>query len=198
LTLLSPYVPLLFQGEEWASSSPFQYFVDFSEDPNLAQAVSAGRQRDFESFEFKGEVPDPQDCQTFLRSKLDWNELATSPHRDMRSWYEQLIALRRRHAKMSDGSLEEIVTWLDHDLKWLTIRRGDLWIVVNLATEPRHIPADRAADYEIVLASCSEPRIDPDGFHLPPEALLIAQHRSRIPNSISNQESPIQELTCQE
>jgi maltooligosyltrehalose trehalohydrolase len=91
LTILAPYVPLLFQGEEWNASSPFQYFVDFAAEPELARAVSVGRRNEFRHFGWKPEdVPDPQDPQTFRRSKLDWREVSSPAHRSMFDWYRQL------------------------------------------------------------------------------------------------------------
>ena len=76
LVLTSIYIPMLFQGEEWAASSPFQYFVDFSDDPDLAKAVTAGRREEFAAFGWKPEeVPDPQSLETFERSILKWDEL---------------------------------------------------------------------------------------------------------------------------
>src|SRR5262249_49907677 len=69
----APAVPLLFMGEEWGASTPFPYFTSHG-DPELAQAVVAGRQREFAGFGWRGAVPDPQDPETFLRSKLDWVE----------------------------------------------------------------------------------------------------------------------------
>jgi maltooligosyltrehalose trehalohydrolase len=178
LTFLSPYVPLLFQGEEWASSSPFQYFVDFAEDPSLACAVFEGRRRDFESFGFS-DVPDPQAIDTFLRSKLDWSEIASPPHLEMLDWYKQLIALRRRYAAITDGALEDIVTQFDLEQEWLAILRGDLWVVANLATEPREIPISSDYVYEILLASDSSCRVTGDGLCVPPESVQIAQRHMR-------------------
>ncbi len=74
LLLTAPFTPMLFQGEEWAASSPFQYFTDH--DPELGKAVSEGRRREFAAFGWNPDhVPDPQDPQAFDRSKLVWNEL---------------------------------------------------------------------------------------------------------------------------
>ena len=69
--LLSPYVPLLFMGEEYGEKAPFQYFVSHS-DPSIIEAVRKGRGDEFSSFEWAGELPDPQSEKTFLDSKLDW------------------------------------------------------------------------------------------------------------------------------
>jgi maltooligosyltrehalose trehalohydrolase len=97
--LLSPFVPLLFMGQEYAETSPFLYFVSHS-DPGLVQAVRDGRKREFASFAWLGEVPDAQDEATFMRSKLHlglWNE---SWHGVMLEWYRTLIAMRRQHPAM--------------------------------------------------------------------------------------------------
>ncbi|MBV8690090.1 MAG: malto-oligosyltrehalose trehalohydrolase [Actinobacteria bacterium] len=95
LLFASPFVPLLFQGEEWGTSSPFQYFTDHR-DPGIAQAVTEGRRREFAAFGWRPEdVPDPQDPATFARSKLAWDELETAPHRDVLASYRALIGLRR-------------------------------------------------------------------------------------------------------
>ncbi|HWR35843.1 MAG TPA: malto-oligosyltrehalose trehalohydrolase [Clostridia bacterium] len=93
LLLLAPQTPLLFMGQEYDEPSPFQFFTDFG-DPNLQQAVSEGRRKEFKAFKWD-DVPDPQDASTFERSRLHW-DLATDEN-DMLRWYRQLLALRRRH-----------------------------------------------------------------------------------------------------
>jgi maltooligosyltrehalose trehalohydrolase len=91
----SPFVPLLFQGEEWGATTPFQYFTDHR-DPTLAQAVTDGRRREFAAFGWRPEdVPDPQDPATFERSVLDWSELERPAHRAVLDGYRRLIASRR-------------------------------------------------------------------------------------------------------
>jgi maltooligosyltrehalose trehalohydrolase len=87
LVMTSPFVPMIFQGEEWAAGTPFLYFTDHTE-PDLARAVSEGRRREFAAFGWPPEsVPDPQDRETFLRSKLNWDEPASQPHADILRWY---------------------------------------------------------------------------------------------------------------
>lgn len=97
--LLAPQIPLLFMGEEWAASAPFQFFVDFP-DEEVSNAVRDGRRREFEAFEaFTGlgdRVPDPTASATFLRSKIDWGERRTAPHSGVLSNVRTLLALRRR------------------------------------------------------------------------------------------------------
>ena len=93
--LLSPFVPLLFMGEEYAEPAPFQYFTHHS-DPRLIHAVRQGRRREFAAFGWAGEAPDPQDEATFLRSRLNRRLRETGPHRRMLDFYRELIRLRRR------------------------------------------------------------------------------------------------------
>ena len=97
LLLLAPETPLLFMGQEYGETAPFQFFTDFG-DPVLQKAVRDGRRKEFEHFvAFGGEVPDPQDTETFERSKLTWpvGSGQQNPHKQMLEWYRRLIALRR-------------------------------------------------------------------------------------------------------
>lgn len=94
LLLFLPEIPLLFQGQEWAASSPFQYFTDHNDE--LGKLVSEGRRREFSSFpDFEGEIPDPQEPETFKRSKLIWQEREQAPHRGVLALYRMLLAQRR-------------------------------------------------------------------------------------------------------
>jgi maltooligosyltrehalose trehalohydrolase len=103
LFLLSPQIPLLFQGEDWAASAPFLFFVDFESDPRLAEAVRNGRRREFSKFkafadpETRERIPDPTDRATFERSGLDWGEIQRSPHREVRDSTRALLRLRQDH-----------------------------------------------------------------------------------------------------
>jgi len=92
--LLSPCVPLLFMGEEYGEDAPFVYFVSHS-DPGLISAVREGRKREFISFEWQGEPPDPQDEATFQRSKIDWLKREKGNHRALLEFYRTLISMRR-------------------------------------------------------------------------------------------------------
>ncbi len=92
--LLSPYIPMLFMGEEWDEDNPFLYFVSHG-DPELANAVREGRVEEFASFAWKGEPPDPADPETFRRSKIDWKKKDSGGHALMLSYYRTLIELRR-------------------------------------------------------------------------------------------------------
>lgn len=98
LLLLAPHTPLLFMGEEYDEAAPFQFFADF-EDPALKKAVSEGRRSEFADFGFH-EVPDPEDPQTFERSKLTWADGAEN--REMLEWHRQLLRLRKQYVIHSE------------------------------------------------------------------------------------------------
>lgn len=97
LLLLAPYTPLLFMGQEWAASSPFQYFTDHEEE--LGKLVEKGRREEFRTaFANATTVPSPQTETTFLRSKLNWEELRSQPHAGVLALYQELLRIRRANA----------------------------------------------------------------------------------------------------
>jgi len=101
VVLLSPSVPLLFMGEEYGEDAPFLYFVSHS-DRDLIEAVRKGRKEEFQSFAWKGEPPDPQSVETFLQSKLRWENRRKGNHNVLYNFYKYLLALRKEIAAFSD------------------------------------------------------------------------------------------------
>lgn len=97
--LLSPYVPMLFMGEEYGEKNPFLYFVHH-EDETLAKSICEGRKEEFSYFNFKDEFPDPQEEQVFLRSKLSWNYDSEETSKVMLLLYKHLIGFRKNHPAM--------------------------------------------------------------------------------------------------
>lgn len=139
LVILSPYIPMIFMGEEWAASTPFLYFTDHQNE-QLGRAVSEGRKKEFGGSRWQGEVPDPQSTDTFYRSKLCWNERGEEPHREMLDWYTELLELRRNHEDF-DPSREisfEITT--DEAGRWLCMRRGSHRVVASFSEGPTTVP----------------------------------------------------------
>jgi maltooligosyltrehalose trehalohydrolase len=100
ILILSPQIPMLFMGEEWASARPFQFFCDFQGE--LAQAVRDGRRREFAKFpafaapNVRNRIPDPNDVATFQRSRVDWSEIERDGHSDHLHYCRELLAVRRR------------------------------------------------------------------------------------------------------
>ncbi len=96
IMLLSPFVPMIFQGEEWAASTPYLYFTDHK-DAKLARSVREGRRREYAFLNKK--IPDPQAQKTFARSVLNWQEKCDGQHFQMYEWYEKLIQIRQKYLK---------------------------------------------------------------------------------------------------
>ncbi len=133
LVLLAPFVPMLFQGEEWASSSPFQYFADH-EDPEMARQVSEGRRKEFAAFGWNpSAIPDPEDRRTFQRSKLNWDEVHTGDHATMLAWHQALIHLRRSTPDLNNGEPGNTRVFYDEEKLWLRMQRGNITVACNLA-----------------------------------------------------------------
>jgi maltooligosyltrehalose trehalohydrolase len=122
LVLLSPFIPLLFMGEEYGETAPFQYFIDHS-DPELINAVREGRRREFASFGWEKDPPDPQDEATFLRSKLDRSLRDTSLSRILPGFYRELIRLRKEIAALAQLSKKHQSVVADHEQRTLFVRR---------------------------------------------------------------------------
>jgi maltooligosyltrehalose trehalohydrolase len=110
IVLLSPCIPLLFMGEEYGEVAPFQYFVSHG-DAGLIDAVRRGRAAEFEAFRWAGELPDPQDEQTFIRSRLNWDLQKTEKHRQLHSFYKELLRLRSTIPALAhlDKNSQEVV-----------------------------------------------------------------------------------------
>jgi maltooligosyltrehalose trehalohydrolase len=100
VVLLSPYVPLLFMGEEYGEEAPFLYFVNHS-DQKLIEAVRRGRKEEFKTFKWEGDIPDPQGNETFQKSKLQWHKRKTGKHKILLNFYTHLIQLRRETPALS-------------------------------------------------------------------------------------------------
>ncbi|MBP5936167.1 malto-oligosyltrehalose trehalohydrolase [Streptomyces acidiscabies] len=140
LTLTGPFTPMLFMGEEWAASTPWQFFTDHT-DPDLAEAVRRGRRREFAAHGWAEEdVPDPQSPATRDRSCLDWAEAEREPHARVLAWYRTLITLRHTHPDLTDPDLADLRVAYDEGARWLAFRRGDIRVAVNLAPTPASVP----------------------------------------------------------
>jgi maltooligosyltrehalose trehalohydrolase len=133
LVLTSPFTPMLFMGEEWGASTPWQFFSSF-DDPDLAEAVRTGRRAEFADHGWGGaEVPDPQDPATRDRSVLHWSELEQDAHAWLLTIYRDLIALRRARPELSDPRLDRLRVDFDEAGRWLVLHRGELRVVANLS-----------------------------------------------------------------
>ena len=129
--IISPYIPLIFMGQEYAEDAPFVYFVDHS-DEMLVQSVRDGRKKEFK---IEGDPPDPQDPQTFLQSKIIWERREEGHHKVLLHLYRELIRLRKAYPALSNLSKENLVVALEGDVL-IIIRahsKGDVAAVMNFA-----------------------------------------------------------------
>jgi maltooligosyltrehalose trehalohydrolase len=134
--LLGPFVPMLFQGEEWGAETPFLYFTDHA-DPDLGEAVRQGRRREFAAFGWDPEtIPDPQAAETFRRSVLDRGELSTARHAGLREWHQRLIGLRRHHLSPDAPATAHVG---NDDDGWLVVDRGTVAVAVNVGNGPADV-----------------------------------------------------------
>ena len=158
-TLLAPFTPLLFMGEEYGERAPFQFFTDHI-DEEIAQATREGRRREFAAFAaFAGEeVPDPQDPATFQRSKLTREgDDATS------ALYRRLLAMRRQLPSGEDATAIDF----DERARWLRVRRGAFVLVCNFAGREARIPAGDVLRVELATHAA---RLDDGDVVLPARA----------------------------
>ena len=176
LVLLGPFVPMLFQGEEWGATAPFQYFTDHP-DPDLAEAVRTGRRSEFAAFGWRPEdVPDPQAAETFERSRLDWAEVEKDPHARLLAWHRTLIALRRSTPELTDGDLTRLDVAADPEGSWLMLRRPPYDVVVNLAADPATVPLPPARRTTVLSSQPAE--VSRDAVVMAPESAAVLRVES--------------------
>ena len=160
LILLGPGTPMLFQGEEWAASTPFAFFTDHDEE--LGPLVSAGRVEEFAAMGWAEEVPDPQARATFVGSQLRWQERTEGEHARMLQWYRELIALRRAHAELGAGDLAATgVEVLCEDA--VLMRRGELAVLAHRGPNALVLEAGRVLRASELLAGFGAPGHGEDG-----------------------------------
>jgi maltooligosyltrehalose trehalohydrolase len=173
LVMTSPFVPMLFQGEEWGASTPFLYFTDHHE-TELAEAVRRGRRDEFAAFGWDPDkIPDPQADETFLRSKLDWDELRWQPHAEILAWHRSLIKLRRRMPALTDGRIERTSVRFDESECWLAVTRGTVSVLCNFADSPRRIPYPGITGKDIIMSSGDGIISEENAILLPAHSVLI-------------------------
>ena len=136
--ILSPFIPLLFMGEEYGETAPFQYFTSHS-DPSLVEAVRRGRQEEFAAFEWQGDSPDPQAESSFLDCKLDHAFRSQEPQATLWEFYQELIRLRRCHPALRELSKQHMDVSVLSEKRILIVHRWseseDAVIAFNVGSE---------------------------------------------------------------
>ncbi|VXB03317.1 malto-oligosyltrehalose trehalohydrolase [Plantibacter sp. T3] len=136
VTLLGPFTPMLFMGEEWAASTPWQFFTSHPE-PELGEATAKGRIAEFARMGWnEADVPDPQDPETYRRSVLDWSERSRGRHATLLTWYRRVIELRRTVPAFTDPAFADTTAIVDEATGSFVLRRGSAMLAVNFGTEP--------------------------------------------------------------
>jgi maltooligosyltrehalose trehalohydrolase len=163
---------MLFMGEEWGASTPWQFFTSHPE-PELGRATAEGRIGEFAEHGWDADVvPDPQDPETFTRSKLDWAELGKEPHAQLFDVHRTLLALRKAQPELVDPDLRAVRTDFDEDQRWLVVHRGTLRVVANLSDRPREIRMDRPVT-GVVFATGEEPAVERATVTVPAESAAV-------------------------
>jgi maltooligosyltrehalose trehalohydrolase len=168
---ISPFIQLIFQGEEWAASTPFQYFADH-DDPEMARSVSMGRKKEFQAFGWDpSSIPDPEARSTFENSKLDWEELSHGDHSEMLSWYRELIQLRKATPSLHDCRPGHTRVIFNEEGKWFSVERSEIALICNLGTVMKTLAAP--FHQRILLASKAGVGLIESVITLPPDTAVI-------------------------
>ena len=165
LNLSSPFTPMIFMGEEFGASTPWQFFTSHPE-PELGRATAEGRLKEFERMGWDPDtVPNPQDPATFTNSKLDWSEVERDGHGRLLKLYRELLALRRERADLADPDLRNVSVEYDEVGRWLVLRRGDTAVALNFADSARELPVP--FDGAQVLLQTAPAEVYGDAVQLP-------------------------------
>lgn len=192
---ISPYIPLLFMGEEYAETNPFQYFVSHT-DTELADAVRKGRKKEFAAFHLEGEAPDPVAAETFESSKLQWELPQQEPHRTMLQYYKQWIALRRSQNVLRECDRNGLSAEVFEDKQLIVIQRvlGEEHVVAFLNfsqnSQEASLPHEHLTWQKLIASADPEwkgpedmpAQADAGALRLAPESITVY---TRITNSLS-------------
>jgi maltooligosyltrehalose trehalohydrolase len=183
--MVSPFLPMLFMGEEYSEPHPFQYFVSHT-DPDLAEAVRKGRREEFKAFHAQGEAPDPMGIDTFEGSGLQWNILTQEPHATMLGYYKALIHLRKAEVALKPDR-NGVMVDADETKMVIALRRKTnaqyLSCLMNFSGQPKQIavPAGGNKIFDSAAPEWAGPKAAPDttggeSITLQPESILIYRH----------------------
>ncbi len=191
--LLSPYVPLLFMGEEYAEEAPFLYFVSHT-DPELVAAVREGRKAEFEAFQGQQKCPDPQEAESFQDSKLQWDKRDRDRHRVMLAFYQHLLELRwsiphvvsKRNLMVECLPRQKVMIWHRRH-EW-----GQVSGLMNFSADPQEVPLPLSQRTWVKILDSADPKWDGPGaaqlataagrqrVTMPPKSIAVFQAGSAI------------------
>jgi maltooligosyltrehalose trehalohydrolase len=155
VTLAGPFTPMLFMGEEWGATTPWQFFTSHPE-PELGKATAEGRIAEFERMGWDPDVvPDPQDTETFQRSKLNWHENTDGAHAELLALYRELARLRREVPELTDPRLPHLAASFDDDGRWFRLDRAGVTILANFGAASVSLPVSG----EVLLSTSGQSRV---------------------------------------
>jgi len=182
--MVSPFLPMLFMGEEWSDPNPFLYFVSHT-DAELAEAVRKGRKEEFAAFHAQGEAPDPVSEETFNRSKLSWQLLSEDKHRTMFHFYKELIRIRKSTPTLSHLDRKKVEVDFNTAQQTLLLLRqheeGDVMCLMNFSKEPQAFTMPSSEQWVQLLNSAESKWLGPlseslyteQNVQVQPESIII-------------------------
>lgn len=177
--LVSPFLPLLFMGEEFGETAPFLYFTSHT-DPDLSEAVRRGRKDEFAAFAWQGEPPDPQSESTFQRSKVNHALMSAEPHRSLRAFYQELLRLRKSVPALRLLNRERVDASVAGDTRLVVVRRWDaenhVLTLLNFADDPAAAPGELTGNTWMKLLDSADNEWHGPGSSIP---CVIAANSAR-------------------
>lgn len=175
LTMTSPFTPMLFMGEEFGASTPWQFFTSHPEEW-LAEATAKGRLKEFERMGWDPAlVPNPQDPETFERSKLNWEEAHDGDHARLLELYRALANLRRSTPELAGGGFTDTHVDFSEEDKWLVLSRGAVMVACNFGDLT--LTLTKAMDGEVLLATDSAAAVGNGKLTLPGESAAVVRFK---------------------
>ncbi|MGV8895950.1 MAG: malto-oligosyltrehalose trehalohydrolase [Rhodoglobus sp.] len=170
LTLLGPFTPMLFMGEEWGATTPWQFFTSHPE-PELGIATAEGRIAEFEKMGWDAAVvPNPQDLATFTNSRLDWSELEKPAHAHIFALYRELVTLRRELPGLTDPDFSSVSCAFDEGERWFRMDRPGVSVAINFSDQAADVPAPAGT---IVLATSGSPEHQGESIRLDAQSAAV-------------------------
>ena len=171
ITLLSPFTPMIFMGEEWGAATPWCFFSSHPE-PDLAELVRSGRLEEFAQMDWDtSAVPDPQDPNTFEISKLDWSELERPDHAEQLELTTRLIEIRHTYPDFTDPRFDQGHATSDDEDGWVLIERGKVIMAVNFHDHPTEVEVGRDV---VPVFTIGDTEVDGGTVRLGPHSALVA------------------------
>jgi maltooligosyltrehalose trehalohydrolase len=196
--LVSPFLPMLFMGEEWSEPNPFQYFVSHT-DPELAEAVRKGRKAEFAAFHAQGEAPDPVSEGTFKNSMLQWGLMEREPHSTMLRYYKDLIRIRKTHPALRNLDRNQLHVDFQKEPQVVILHRwhkdDHIVCLLNFSKKEQHLRLPSYAErwfrlFDSANPVCGGPKGAPysaagargsdNGVSVQPESILIYSNRNGV------------------